>query len=291
MEEVLIGIEQSRRGLEEFIGVWLCEGEYNVIFDVGPANTAGRLIESLEQLGIKKLDYVFITHIHIDHAGALAQVLNHFPGAKAICFNKGIDHIVDPGKLWQGSLKVLGDLAEVYGAPKPVKVERIIPHNEFKMKDLQIIETPGHAPHHLSFSYKGRLFSGEAAGNYLMVNGKDYLRPATPPRFFLDTFLSSVDRLLSLTDQPICYAHFGKAQSSHRQLNRFREQILFWKELIGEEMGRGDDGIVDRCVERLIREDKNLEAFFEMDQYCQERERTFVANAVKGFVGYFREKS
>ena len=291
MAEILIPIKQDRPGLEQFIGAWVYVNEYNVIFDVGPANTAERLIDSLEKLGLKKLHYIFITHIHIDHAGALADILAHYPNAKAICFEKGIDHLLAPKKLWEGSLKVLGELAELYGEPKPVKSDRIIPHNRFDLQGLRIIETPGHAPHHLSFSYKKRLFSGEAAGNYFKVGEKEYLRPATPPRFFLDLFLDSVERLMLLEDQSICYAHFGKAESSHLQLKKFKKQLLFWKRVIGEEVRGKRDMVIERCVNRLIQEDENLTAFHGMDRDCQKRERIFIANAVRGFVGYFIENA
>jgi len=288
-EPLLIEIPQEKAGFNGFIGAWLIQDGPTVLVDVGPANTADLLIAKLEDLGISRLDYVFTTHIHIDHAGGLGPILSRYPEAMAVCHEKAIKHVVEPQRLWEGSLKVLGEIAKMYGPPQPVASKRIIPHPQLKLENLLIVDTPGHAPHHLSYQYNGRLFAGEAAGNYLTFNGKDYLRPATPPRFFLEMFISSIDKLLELPDQPICYAHFGVAPSSRTMLERFKAQILFWADLINKEMRKGGDNLLDRCVERLLAEDKNLSAFEEMDPDTKRRELNFMANAMKGFVGYFQD--
>lgn len=289
MEAKLIEIKQDRDGFNQFVGSWLCRDDLTLLADVGPANSASRLLGTLERLQVDRLDWILLSHIHIDHAGALADVLERYPMAKVVCHEKAVSFLVDPERLWAGSLKVLGEVAALYGKPTRVPKERIVPHTECFIKGVTIIETPGHAPHHLSFTYEDRLFSGEAAGNFLMVEGKEYLRPATPPRFFLEVFLKSLDRLLSFDDQPIFYAHFGKAESSHRMLTRFRGQILSWSEWIQEEILSGKEQLERRCVDVLLSKDPNLEAFDKMDRETQKRERNFIANAIRGFLGFFSE--
>jgi glyoxylase-like metal-dependent hydrolase (beta-lactamase superfamily II) len=210
--------------------------------------------------------------------------------AKAICHTKGARFLVEPAKLWEGSRKVLGKLAEAYGAPQPVEADRVIPHTENPLPALKILETPGHAPHHLSFGYEKNLFAGEAAGNYFIIDEKEYFRPATPPRFFLDVCLNSVDRMLALEDQPIHYAHFGRAENSHRLLKMFRDQLMRWNDLIYEQFCLGQEGLVQRCLETLIERDPDLAAFRLLGKDDQERERYFMTNSVRGFVAYFQER-
>lgn len=288
MKTRLIEIKQDDPGFNQFFGSWVCKDDLTFIVDAGPASSAQRLIDGLHSAGINRIDYILITHIHIDHCGALADVLEEFPMAKAVCHAKGLKHIIEPENLWKGSLNVLGETAIMFGRPGPVPKERLIAHTEAAINDLMVIETPGHASHHLSFSYKNMLFAGEAGGNYFLLNNKEYLRPATPPRFFFDIFINSVDKLLDLNDQPIYYAHFGKAESSHRLLNRFRKQLFFWKKILGEEFQKGGDDILNRCIDLLLAKDSNLDVFNQMNSNAQRRERVFIGNAVKGFLGYFK---
>ena len=292
MRETFLPIKQDIPGFNPFFGSWVCQGEQNMVVDVGPANTAARLVDSMAAMGLERLDYVLLTHIHIDHGGALAEVLARYPEAKVICHNKGIPHLADPSKLYKGSLEVLGDLARTYGSPGPIAEDRLVSHTECQIDGLSVIETPGHALHHLSFTYQKRLYAGEAAGNYFIVGNREYLRPATPPRFFLNVFMKSVDRLLALEDQPIRYAHVAGAKSAHRLLKQFRDQLVFWESVIGESVTLGGQktDIIQNCVERLLKDDPNLAAFENMDANTQKRERTFMTNAVNGFVGFFEEK-
>jgi glyoxylase-like metal-dependent hydrolase (beta-lactamase superfamily II) len=241
-------------------------------------------------MNIDRVDYVLITHIHLDHSGALGDFLEHYPMAKVICHERAIPHLVDPSALWAGSLKVLGDVAETYGEPKPVEEERLISHTQWDSIDLGVIETPGHAVHHLSFYYKGRLFAGEAGGTFCTVNDSEYLRPATPPRFLFEIFLESVDKLLQLDDQEIYFQHFGRAESSHRLLKMFREQLFIWKDVIGEQVSMDHSDIEQICLDALFEKDPYLKAFKSMDRGIQERERFFLTNSVRGFLGYLQEK-
>ena len=290
MEPILIHLKQDRPGYDHFIASWVCKGDSNIVIDVGPANSAHILMDTLESMGMDRVDLVLLTHIHIDHAGGLADFLAQFPMAKVVCHRMGVEHLVDPSKLWAGSQKVLGELAEFYGPIKPLKGEALIAHTEASTEGLRVIETPGHAPHHLSFSYQGMLFVGEAAGTYHDLGDLEYVRPATPPKFFMEECLGSVDRLLGLEDQPIYYVHFGKAESSHHQLKGFRDQLIRWAEIIKKEMATDPEDLVKNCLKSLFEKDPDLKAFHAMDPDMQERERYFLTNSINGYIEYLRSQ-
>jgi glyoxylase-like metal-dependent hydrolase (beta-lactamase superfamily II) len=287
----LVEITQPMAGFDHFIGSWVFRGDPTFLVDVGPANTASRLIKTLDDMGIDRVDYILLTHIHIDHGGATHALLDRFPMSRVVCHAKGVEHLVDPTRLWEGSLSVLKTKAEEFGRPEGVDRTRVIAHNELRVKDLKVIETPGHAIHHVSYSYDGYLFSGEAAGNYYIVDNGDFLRPATPPRFSLETFLESLDKLYALEDQRICYSHFGEAPSSRHMLQRFRSQILRWERTIKQEMKKDAEDLVSHCIEVLLNTEPDLKAFHRMPAVVRERERYFMANSVKGFLGYLKETS
>jgi glyoxylase-like metal-dependent hydrolase (beta-lactamase superfamily II) len=286
----LIAIKQDKPGFEKFIGSWVYRGNLCVVVDVGPSRSVNLLVQSLSRMGIERVDFVLLTHIHIDHAGGAAEFLRFFPMARVICHSKAIGHLLDPTKLWKGSQKALGGLASIYGPISPVKREWLIPHEEANLPGLKVIETPGHAPHHLSYIYEGKLFAGEAAGVYLALEPSDYLRPATPPLFFLKEFVESIDRLLAEEDLPIFYGHYGRAERSQPMLKRARKQLLLWEKILRENAASVHDEATGRCMEILLKEDPELRAYQDMPLADQDRERFFMANSIKGYLGYLQNK-
>lgn len=290
MEPTLIPIRQDIAGLQGFTGCWICGRDPNIIMDVGPASSVGYLVEDLFNLNIKRIDFVILSHIHLDHAGGLAEFLDHFPMAKVICHAKGIRHLVNPDRLWEASLKTLGDLARSYGMARPVDEGRLTPHTHAAIPGLQVFETPGHAAHHISFVYQGNLFVGEAAGIYYRMGDREYLRAATPAPFFMEKTIESIDRLHALQDQPICFAHIARALSSKNILGRARDQILRWKTILEGEIAKGGDDIALRCAREILQRDPELRNFQTMGAEKQEKESLFLLNSAKGFLQYLQNE-
>ena len=67
----LIPLTPPLPGFEDFIGAWLYTGGPRFLVDVGPASTAEGLFEYLDRLNVAHLDFILLTHIHLDHAGAI----------------------------------------------------------------------------------------------------------------------------------------------------------------------------------------------------------------------------
>ena len=279
-------------GLKGFFGGWFVGGEINALVDVGPANGVATYLGGLEDLGVDRLDLILLTHVHIDHSGALSWVLEKYPEARIVVHDSGVRFLADPTRLWEGSLQVLGDMARLQGQPRPCPTDNIIGHIQADVPGLTIVETPGHAAHHLSYSLGGFLFAGEAGGNLFLPGGRQYLRPATPPRFFLETTLASVDRLLELPDQPMFYAHREWASSSREMLRRSRAQYLRWAEIVGRVMNEGPEGdMIERATEALLAEDPELAAFEVMSDEEKTRERNYMANSIRGYAGYLKSRT
>lgn len=96
---------------------------------------------------------------------------------------------------------------------------------------------------------------------------------------------------MSFGDQPIRYAHFGGAESSHRLLIKLRRQVLEWERIVRAEMLKGNKNLVGRCMQALFRSDPFLGAFIEMDLHTREREKGFIRNGIRGFVDFLLEES
>lgn len=285
----LISLNQKMAGFRHFISSWLYLGEQaNFLVDPGPKYSIEVLINVLEEIGVRKIDYVLLTHIHIDHAGGTGRLLELFPEAKVVCHPRGLEHLVDPARLWQGSLKVLGEMAESYGEIIPIPQEKFLFQERLPLADGQIlvVETPGHAVHHLCFYYKKYLFAGEVAGVSLVLPGRIYARPATPPRFRLEKSLASLDKAASLKPDIICFGHYGWRKDAGEAMKTAREQLVLWTETVKEQFGKGEDNLDNRIIKVLLENDPVFANYKYLDKEVQKREDYFVLNAIKGMKEY-----
>jgi glyoxylase-like metal-dependent hydrolase (beta-lactamase superfamily II) len=284
----LIKLIPPLSGFDNFIGAWLFKGEKNFVVDVGPAVTSQQLIQALNKLNINHLDYILLTHIHIDHAGAIGDIAAHFPQTPIICHAKGISHLAEPSRLWEGTLKTLGKTAQKYHPFTPVPSDRFIRADQFTSSCVTAIETLGHSPHHVSFLTDKYLFAGEAGGVCLPIDkAGDYLRPASPPRFYFDVYLDSIDRLLLQTPQIIAYGHFGLTDDAPNMLKKHRKQLFVWKKVIGDVIKRSSHkNIETECMERLLEQDNQMQGFALMSDDEKKREQSFLINSIKGFIGF-----
>ena len=110
----LIPLDLDLVGFRSFIGAWLYRGpEAFFLVDPGPPAMVPHLIQALESLSVERLDFILLTHVHVDHAGGTGDLLQRFPGTPVVCHAGGIPHMADPAHLWQASLKTLGVLVQV----------------------------------------------------------------------------------------------------------------------------------------------------------------------------------
>lgn len=248
----------------KFIASYVVIGERIAIIDCGPASTIENLLNGLKELKVdfNKVDYVMISHAHIDHWGGANVLLRNLPNARVMIHPRGLPHLANPEKLWLQSKQVLSEVAEIFGEPPPVPKDRIIPSQEGAIINLggeieiQVIETLGHAPHHVSYFERvsGSLFTGEAAGIY--VESLDVTLPATPPVIIFDKLLESLEKLLSLSPKILYYTHFGPAEDAVEKLKVYEKQLKIWR-LTVTECCRNNETL-DSVKEKLIQRDPCL---------------------------------
>jgi glyoxylase-like metal-dependent hydrolase (beta-lactamase superfamily II) len=284
----LLTLTPPLKGFDAFITAWLYTGTPSFLVDVGPAATASDLLHALTTLGIKELDFILLTHIHLDHAGAIGQIAPHFPTTPIVCHPIAIPHLCDPERLWQGTLKTLGATGKAYGAPSGVLRSRLITPDQMAADRLEAALTPGHAAHHVSFWTDRYLFVGEAAGVVFDLPGQQsYMRPATPPKFYDQTYVDSLDSLFKVPASLICYGHYGWRTQPLERLRSHRQQIKRWLSL-AREIHRRYTSAEDRMrrgIERLLAEDTHLQAYHFMDDVIREREDVFLRNSWMGVLG------
>ncbi len=224
-------------GYDNYISTYLILGEKKVLVDIGPrVGVRGRL-KSLNEAGIKpeEIDYVILTHIHIDHAGGTGTALKSLINARVLVHPRGRQHLIDPTALWNASLETSPELSSKYGQFEPVPEGKIVVIEDSIKLDLgkgimlEFIMTPGHASHHVSiFESKDRvLFAGDSAGLYT----SGVLRLTAPPPFRPADYLSSIERMIKWKPDLIGYAHFGCYPDAVRRLRKTKEKVRMWLEI------------------------------------------------------------
>jgi glyoxylase-like metal-dependent hydrolase (beta-lactamase superfamily II) len=282
----LIDLEQPRAGFGRFISSWFFRtGEMNILVDPGPAGTIVQLTKALGELQIDRLDLILLTHIHLDHGGGVAELLKTYPGAQVICHPRGMEHMANPDRLWDVSLKNLGWIAEMYGRPGPVPKECLHFRERIETGGLTIecVDTPGHAPHHLAFKAGDIVFAGEAAGIYLGLDDGFYLRLGAPPGgFHYPAYRRSLETIAALDASLLCFAHWGSTRECRKVMAVAIEQADLWMALSMKHAGQADGNFEERVLEELLVTDPGLAMLSSLPDEIRIRERTVLPVSVSG---------
>jgi hydroxyacylglutathione hydrolase len=212
------------RRLQTAIHLLVEEGRAAVI-DTGTAHAVPRILAALEAQGIApaQVDYVILTHIHLDHAGAAGQLMARFPNARLTVHPRGARHMKDPSRLMAATAAIYGEeeTRRVYGEVLPVAADRVIETGEgaalrLAGRELLFLDAPGHARHHvvLRDSRTGHIFAGDTFGlsyRELDRDGRQFSFPTTSPSQFDPPALHrSIDRMLSYRPAALYVTHFGR---------------------------------------------------------------------------------
>ncbi len=270
-------------GFRKFISSWLYRGEgFTLLVDPGPFSTIPKLLGELERQGVQHLDYVLLTHIHIDHAGGTGALLRRYPDAQVICHPEGIRHLAAPEKLWQGTRKVLGELAEAYGEILPVPEARLGFAEQVGSTGVRAYLTPGHAQHHACYLLDELLFAGEVAGVRSEVPEGIYMRPATPPRFIQAVALDSIERMIALAPRYLVFAHYGMVDGALEHLRIGRSQLLLWVKGVAQTLAVEESGREQALFTWLLKHDEHYRKIDLLPSDIRARERYFLGNTLRG---------
>ncbi len=211
-------------------------GKRHALIDTGTSHAATRI---RERLGSHAPDFIFLTHVHPDHAGASAMLAEAYPEAVIGVHERGVRHLVDPVRINESVRASTGPLADLYGEMFPIPVERIVVLKGGERFDLgkgmriEVIDTPGHAPHHLCFFERSHraLFCGDALG----IWRREMHVPATvPPSFDSEQSLATIKRLAEYQPEYLYLSHFGEVRDAATYIDRYDLLLREWMGRISE---------------------------------------------------------
>lgn len=203
----------------------IVEGGRGAFVDTGVNSSVPLLMAALQQRDLDPgdVDYVFLTHIHLDHAGGAGQLLPQLPNARCVVHPRGAPHMIDPAKLIAGTEAVYGkqQTQEMYGTIQAIDAERIDIAEDGQRyvlngRELQTFYTEGHARHHYCLNdptSKG-VFTGDSFGvsyRELDTDAGEFIFPTTTPvHFDPEEAHKSIDRIMSYEPEHVYLTHYSQ---------------------------------------------------------------------------------
>jgi glyoxylase-like metal-dependent hydrolase (beta-lactamase superfamily II) len=223
--------------------------------DTGTTHSVPYLLAALEALAIERaaVDFVFLTHVHLDHAGGAGALLQALPNARAVLHPRGAPHLIDPTKLIAASIAVYGEAAyrQLYGELVPLPKERVLITADLERMSLagrpfEFVHTPGHALHHqaiVDLDHSG-IFTGDTFGlSYRELDtakGAFILPTTTPSQFDPQQLQSSIDRLAAYNPRYMYLMHFGRVTDVPRLTALLKHQVYEFVRMALEHAGAAD---------------------------------------------------
>lgn len=291
VQEGVYLIDTMALGLKGFVAAYVLLDEKVALIDTGYASSLDVLLSDLDSIGLElsRVDYVVVTHVHLDHAGAAGSFVKFAKNARVLAHPKGVKHLVDPERLVRSVEEVYGRAtAACFGRTEPIPPERIsgvddnasIPLGKMR---LRFLHTQGHAPHHLCVYEEANalLFTGDSvSGTY--PGFPVFVPPSVPPSFDFFGAVSDLRRLMGLEPRLLMTPHFGVRRASRDVFEDEISLLHWWRDLISSEKERCDDveSITDRACEALAKrfgvDVKEVPGYVRLN----------IKLAVEGMVGY-----
>jgi glyoxylase-like metal-dependent hydrolase (beta-lactamase superfamily II) len=224
-------------GYAKAIASFLIEtAEGPVLVETGPHSTLKALAEGVLRAGyqLEDIQHVFLTHIHLDHAGASWAFARH--GAKIYVHPAGAPHLADPSKLMDSARRIyLDQMDALWGEMQPIPAAQLVTVNHqesFQIggKTLVAHHTPGHAVHHIAWQLDNALFTGDVAGVRIMQG--PVAPPCPPPDINLEDWLHSLALIEKLPVSVYYLTHFGPVTETATHLHDLKERLQAWAQWI-----------------------------------------------------------
>ena len=212
---------------------YLVRGERGraALVDCGTATCATRVLEAVDAAGVARdaIDWLLVTHVHLDHAGAAGPLMRALPNARLVVHPRGAQHMIDPTRLIAGARAVYGEamFERDHAGMLPVDAARVVVAEDGHVvplagRPLRCVDTPGHALHHYSVwdAATASWFAGDAFGlsyrEFDNGNGAFAVPTTSPVQFDPQQMKDSIRRLLAAQPRAIRIAHYGRVHECDR---------------------------------------------------------------------------
>ena len=201
----------------------------DVLIDPGPSSTLPALLAAL---GDERPRALYLTHIHLDHAGASGSLVRRWPDLQVYVHERGAPHMINPEKLMASASRLYGeDMDRRWGemVPVPEANVHVLRGGEELDGGFEVAYTPGHASHHVSYLHheSGTAFVGDVGGVRIPPSPLA-LPPTPPPDIDLELWRSSIDLVSGWRPRQLAMTHFGAAEDVQEQLAQVSRRLDEW---------------------------------------------------------------
>ena len=274
-------------------GVYLIVRSEVVLIEAGTSISVPHLLKAIDGLGIdlERITTLIPTHVHLDHAGGAGWLVEKLPHLKVWVHHRGLKHLADPYRLKKSAKVLYGsreNITRLHGEILPIPMDNLVGIEDgfIPLADgpgLQTLDTPGHAPHHLTIfdPVSQSLFCVEALGHYL----PEYrlLYPAVaPPGFDLEISRATIEKLRTVNPARICFSQFGWRDDPEWVFSEIHRQLDLCARLVktGLDRGLAVEAIIDRLKESLASQGMK----------SPEESREMLRSIVLGYKMYFERQ-
>jgi len=278
--------------------VYLLNEEKKVLVDSGPSSSASVVLDGIRQVGVRPEDinYIIVSHIHLDHGGGAGVLLKHMPQAQVVVHHKGAKHLMAPAELLDSSIEALGaEIIAQQGEVVPIEPHRLkLVHDNdtIRLSEKQVldfIDAPGHAPHELCIYERrnGGLFVGDALGLNL-AGGRVLLQCHPPPSFNPQVCISTIERLKGLNATSVYFAHFGAANKVQETLQLAIDKLRSYHTLMAKAV---EDNTLDKAAEAISAQIRaEIEPVKRLPSLYEFVDNVIVTPCIAGLLHYYRNR-
>lgn len=265
----ILTIDTHYLGRPEFAAVYLLiDGDRAIFFDNNTNAAVPGQLAALRDHGLQpeQVEYLIITHVHLDHAGGTSAMARACPNATILAHPRAAPHIIDPSRLVASASAVYGadEFRRLYGNIEGVAAERVRVMGDeevldFGNRQLRFLHTRGHANHHCCIVDSGSdaIIAGDAFGLvYPALQGAGtFAFPSTSPTDFEPELArQSVQRLVDEKPECIYPTHYGAVTDIAVAAGQLIRHLDFAERLRdqAETSDLADEALESYCRTRLL---------------------------------------
>ena len=231
-------------GLKQTIASFLIESsEGPILVETGPHSTFKSMEKELSKYGYTTEDvkHVFLTHIHLDHAGAAWALAAN--GANIYLHPFGAKNMEDPTRLMDSVRRIYKEKTDfLWGQMNKIPVEQLVEVGDKEVIEIGNVQlkswhTPGHAKHHIAWQLEEAIFTGDVAG--VKIDKGIVVPPCPPPDINIEEWKNSIALLRKLNPSKLCLTHFDAIEDINKHLDDLEFILDDWAAWVKREWEAG----------------------------------------------------